>query len=133
MGKKNQKYTIGRVENITQVAPAQEPCIQSTEKKKPPESRKSLEATLNAVQTGLSELKASFEEFKEQSVQAPKKKFPQAQGTRKACPSCVEQGLMQKCQHCFICGDASHIARGCARRRNPKTGTSYSGTGTNCS
>ena len=45
LGKKGQKYTIGRVENITQVAPAQEPCIQRTDKKKPPESQKSLEAT----------------------------------------------------------------------------------------
>ena len=79
-------------------------------------------ATLNAVQNSLKELKTSFEEFKEQSVQAPKKKFPQTQSIRKACPSCVEQGSMQKCQHCFICGDASHIARGCAKRRNPKNG-----------
>lgn len=74
-------------------------------------------ATLNAVQNSLKELKTSFDKFKEQTVQAPKKEF-----TTRACPSCVEQGSTQKCQHCFICGDASHIARGCAKRKNPKNG-----------
>ena len=45
--------------------------VHNTLKKETPESQKSLEATLSAVQAGLSELKASFEQFKAQHTQEP--------------------------------------------------------------
>ena len=89
LGKKGQKYTIGRVENITQVAPAQEPCIQRTEEKKPLESQKSLEATLNTVQAGLSEFKASFEEFKSKPTKESEVKPRPPKRPPRDCESCV--------------------------------------------
>ena len=122
LGKKGQKYTIGRVENITQVAPAQEPCIQPTDKKKPPESEKSLEATLSAVQAGLSELKASFEEFKAKPTKESEVKLRPPKRPPRGCESCVAQNKPEECTHCFICGDSSHFAYGCRKRNTPKNG-----------
>ena len=122
LGKKGQKYTIGRVENITQVAPAQEPCIQRTDKKKPPESQKSLEATLSAVQAGLSELKASFEEFKAKPTKESEVKPRPPKRPPRGCESCVAQNKPEECTHCFICGDSSHFAYGCRKRNTPKNG-----------
>ena len=110
LGRKGQRYAIARVEQITPVAPAKEPCTQRTEKKKPPESQKSLEASLNAVQAGLSELKASFDEFRAHPSKEPQIDQRPPKRPPRGCESCVAQNKPEECKHCFICGDSSHFA-----------------------
>ena len=36
---------------------------------------------------------------------------------RQGCQDCQSKNMGATCQHCFICGDSSHIARGCRNRR----------------
>ena len=105
LGKKSQKHTFARVEQITSVAPPQESCAQHTEKRRPPESQKSLEATLSAVQAGLSELKASFEQFKAQPTQEPQARSRPPKRPPRGCESCISHNVAAECTHCYICGD----------------------------
>ena len=122
LGKKSQKHTFARVEQITSVAPPQESCAQHTEKRRPPESQKSLEATLSAVQAGLSELKASFEQFKAQPTQEPQTRSRPPKRPPRGCESCISHNVAEECTHCYICGDCNHFAYGCRKRKDQKNG-----------
>ncbi len=121
LGKKTAKYATARVEQITPETPTHEAHTSRREKNKQPETQKSLEATLSAVQTGLSELKASFEKFRAQpnhETQAqprPPKRQP------RSCESCRAENKPD-CTHCFICGDSSHFAYGCRKKSESKNG-----------
>ena len=111
LGRKIQKPTA-RVDKITSVT------HKVTEEKPNTESDKSLVATLNAAQTQLSDVKASFEKFKSDSNNV----LAREKGTvcpPRACESCAAAGKPVNCIHCFICGELTHFAYGC-RQRNPR-------------
>lgn len=38
---------------------------------------------------------------------------------RKGCPSCHDNGQGERCDHCFKCGQAGHLSRGCRAQRKP--------------
>ena len=114
LGQKIQKSTA-RVDKIKSVTP------KVAGEKPNTESDKSLVATLNAVQTQLSDLKASFEKFKNDSNNVQAREKGPIRPPR-ACESCVAVSKPENCHHCFICGDSSHFAYGCRKRNIPKNG-----------
>ena len=114
LGRKIQKSTA-RVDKITSVTP------KVAGEKPNTESNKSLVATLNAVQMQLSDLKASFEKFKNDSNNVQAREKGPIRPPRE-CESCVAESKPENCNHCFICGDSSHFAYGCRKRNIPKNG-----------
>ena len=122
LGTRSHVHTFARVEQVTPVTLPQESHAQRYEEKRTPESEKSLEATLSAVQAGLSELKASFEQFKAQPTQEPHTRPRPPKRPLRGCELCISQNLADECTHCYICGDSTHFAYGCRKRKDSKNG-----------
>ena len=122
LGKRSHVHTFARVEQVTPVTLPQESHAQRHEKKRPPESEKSLEATLSAVQAGLSELKASIDQFKAQPTQEPHTRSRPPKCPLRGCELCISQNMADECTHCYICGDSTHFAYGCRKRTDSKNG-----------
>ena len=72
-------------------------------------------ATLKAMQAELTSLRSEVNTVRASHTAAD---GSQARGRPKGCGECVEKGVGDECNHCYVCGGQNHLARHC--RLNPK-------------
>lgn len=75
-------------------------------------------AALEAVQADLAVIREAMAQKNAPTQDGPKNRLNQGRG----CASCQESGLGDQCDHCFICGDPNHFARGCRKQNRVKQG-----------
>lgn len=75
-------------------------------------------AALEAVQADLSAIKEAMSKKNAPTPDVQRNRVTQGRG----CASCRDSGLGDQCDHCFICGDPNHFARGCRKQNRAKQG-----------
>ena len=75
-------------------------------------------AALEAVQADLATIREALAQKNAPTPSGPTNRANKGRG----CASCQESGLGDQCEHCFICGDPNHFARGCRKQNRAKQG-----------
>ena len=93
-------------------------------KTKPQPKSGKMWAALEAMQSELAAIKETFSTRTTTPPEFAKTKSGHSFQPKQAavlwcqgCQDCQSKNMGATCQHCFICGDSSHIARGCRNRR----------------
>ena len=102
-----------RISMVTEKATIHESEAPKMEKAEPQKGK--MWAALEAVQADLALIREAMAQNKVPAPTSPKNKG-------RGCASCQENNVGDQCNHCFICGDATHFARGCRKQNRAKQG-----------